>query len=62
MKRITNAFNVEEPTFTDIDDLISSVDIDGDGHITEEEFNELVGDIVNIIREEIQFDKLAKRA
>lgn len=41
---------------------MSSVDIDGDGRITEEEFDELVGDIINIIREEIQFNKLAKRS
>lgn len=62
MKRITGAFNVEEPSYSDIDDLVSAVDIDGDGRITEEEFNELVRDIVNIIREEIQFEKLKKNA
>lgn len=61
MRRITGAFNVEDPTFTDIDELMTAIDIDGDGRITEDEFNQLVGDIINIIREEIQFDKLTKK-
>ena len=30
MKRITGAFNVEQQTLTDIDDLIQAIDIDGD--------------------------------
>lgn len=62
MQRITSAFNVENPTFTDIDDLMAAVDMDGDGRITEEEFNELVGDIISILREEIQFSKLGADA
>jgi hypothetical protein len=36
MKRITGAFNVEDPSLTDIDELMGAVDIDGDGRITEE--------------------------
>jgi Ca2+-binding EF-hand superfamily protein len=39
MKRITAAFNVEDPSIADIDDLICAVDANGDGKITEEEFN-----------------------
>lgn len=61
MKRITAAFNVEDPSLTDIDELMGAVDIDGDGRITEEEFDELVGDIINIIREEVQFERISRK-
>ena len=61
MKRITGAFNVEDPSLTDIDELMGAVDIDGDGRITEEQFDELVGDIINIIREEVQFERISRQ-
>jgi hypothetical protein len=28
------AFHVEEPTFTDIDNLVAALDVNGDGKIT----------------------------
>ena len=61
MKRITGAFNVEDPSLADIDELMGAVDIDGDGRITQEEFDELVGDIINIIREEVQFERINRK-
>lgn len=29
------AFNVEEPTFADIDNLVAAIDTNGDGRITQ---------------------------
>jgi Ca2+-binding EF-hand superfamily protein len=45
------AFNVEEPTFTDIDNLMAALDTNGDGRITQTEFEELIIQIVEIIKE-----------
>jgi Ca2+-binding EF-hand superfamily protein len=45
------AFNVEEPTFTDIDNLVAALDTNGDGRITQTEFEELIIQIVEIIKE-----------
>ncbi len=42
IKRIAMAFNVEEPSFTDIDNLAKALDVNGDGKITREEFDELI--------------------
>lgn len=38
IKRLTNAFHVEEPSFSDIDNLSRALDVNGDGKITKEEF------------------------
>ena len=35
IRRIAMAFNVEEPTFTDIDNLVAAIDTNGDGRITQ---------------------------
>lgn len=54
IRRIAMAFHVEEPTFTDIDNLVSALDVNGDGKITQAEFEELIVQIVEIIKEERQ--------
>ena len=46
------AFNVEEPTFAEIDTLAAALDTNGDGRITLLEFEELIQQIVEIIKEE----------
>jgi Ca2+-binding EF-hand superfamily protein len=38
IRRIAMAFNVEEPSFTDIDNLVAAIDTNGDGRITQLEF------------------------
>lgn len=45
------AFNVEEPTFSDIDNLVAAIDTNGDGRITQAEFEQLIVQIVEIIKE-----------
>jgi len=35
MKRITSAFHVEEPTISDINDIMAIIDGNGDGRITD---------------------------
>jgi calmodulin len=52
IRRIAMAFNVEEPSFTDIDNLVGAIDTNGDGRITLTEFEELIHQIVDIIKEE----------
>jgi predicted RNA-binding protein associated with RNAse of E/G family len=46
------AFNVEEPSFTDIDNLVAAIDTNGDGRISHEEFEQVIRQIVEIIKEE----------
>jgi len=48
------AFHVEEPSFGDIDNLANAIDENGDGKITMQEFDALIVQIVEIIREERQ--------
>jgi Ca2+-binding EF-hand superfamily protein len=54
IKRIAMAFHVEEPTFTDIDNLVTALDENGDGKIAKAEFDKLIIQIVEIIKEERQ--------
>ena len=52
IKRMAMAFHVEEPSFADIDNLVQALDENGDGKITMDEFDALIGQIVEIIKEE----------
>jgi Ca2+-binding EF-hand superfamily protein len=52
IKRLAAAFHVEEPSFSDIDRLSKALDVNGDGKITREEFEQLILEIVEIIKEE----------
>lgn len=54
IKRLAMAFHVEQPTFTDIDNLVQALDENGDGKIHKTEFDKLIAQIVEIIREEKQ--------
>ncbi len=57
VRRIADAFHVEEPTFTDIDNLVNALDVNGDGKITQAEFETLIQEIVVIISEVRQSSK-----
>ena len=50
LKRIASAFYVEEPSFAEIDNVVQALDVNGDGKITREEFEQLIVQIVEIIR------------
>ena len=52
LRRLTDAFNVEEPSEEDINDILKELDANGDGKISQTEFEDLVREVVKIIDEE----------
>ena len=52
LRRLTDAFNVEEPSEEDINDILKELDANGDGKISQMEFEDLVKEVVKIIDEE----------
>jgi Ca2+-binding EF-hand superfamily protein len=52
LKRIASAFHVEEPSFAEIDNVVQALDVNGDGKITRDEFEQLIHEIIEIIKEE----------
>lgn len=52
LKRLTDAFDVEEPSEEDINDILKELDANGDGKISQGEFEALVIDVVKLIEEE----------
>ncbi len=42
LRRLTDAFNVEEPSEEDINDILKELDANGDGKISQTEFEDLV--------------------
>lgn len=52
LKRLTDAFNVEEPSEEDINDILKELDANGDGKISQTEFEALIVDVVKIMEEE----------
>lgn len=52
LKRLTDAFDVEEPSEDDINDILKELDANGDGKISQGEFQALVIDVVKLIEEE----------
>ena len=55
LRRLTDAFNVEEPSEEDINDILKELDVNGDGKISQSEFEDLVKEVVKIIDEERSF-------
>ncbi len=55
LRRLTDAFNVEEPSEEDINDILKELDVNGDGKISQSEFEDLVTEVVKIIDEERSF-------
>lgn len=52
LKNLTDAFNVEEPSEEDINDILKELDVNGDGKISKEQFEQLITDVINIMEEE----------
>ena len=52
LKRLTDAFKVEEPSEEDINDILKELDANGDGKISQSEFEALIVDVVKIMDEE----------
>ena len=52
LRRLTDAFNVEEPSEEDINEILRYLDANGDGKISQTEFEDLVKEVVKIIDEE----------
>ena len=52
LKRLTDSFDVEEPNDDDINVILNELDTNGDGRISQSEFEALVVDVVKIIEEE----------
>ena len=52
LRRLTDAFNVEQPSEDDINDILKELDVNGDGKISQTEFEDLVKEVVKIIDEE----------
>jgi Ca2+-binding EF-hand superfamily protein len=52
LRRLTDAFNVEEPSEEDINEILKYLDANGDGKISQTEFEDLVKEVVKIIDEE----------
>jgi Ca2+-binding EF-hand superfamily protein len=52
LKRLTDSFDVEEPNDDDINVILNELDTNGDGRISQTEFEALVVDVVKIIEEE----------
>ncbi len=51
-KSLMSLFNVEEPSYDDIEDILKLLDTSGDGKISRSEFDTLIEDIIIIIKEE----------
>lgn len=52
LKRLTDAFNVEQPSEEDVNDILKELDANGDGKISQFEFESLIIEVVKIIEEE----------
>ena len=52
LKRLTNSFDVEDPSEEDITFILNELDSNGDGRISQGEFEALVVDVVQLIEEE----------
>lgn len=52
MKRLTGAFNVEEPSEEEINDILRDLDANGDGKVSMGEFETLVEEVISIIEEQ----------
>ena len=57
LRRLTDAFNVEEPSQEDINDILKELDVNGDGKISQLEFEALVVEVVKIIEEQKELKK-----
>ena len=49
LKRLTDAFDVEEPSDDDINEILKELDANGDGKISQTQFEALVVEVVKII-------------
>ena len=49
LKRLTDAFDVEEPSDDDINEILKELDANGDGKISQTQFQALVVEVVKII-------------
>jgi Ca2+-binding EF-hand superfamily protein len=52
LKTLTDAFDVEEPSDDDVNDILKELDDNGDGKISQVEFEDLIVEVVKIIEEE----------
>lgn len=52
LTRLTDAFDVEEPSDDDVNEILKELDANGDGKISQQEFEALVVDVVKLIEED----------
>lgn len=55
LKRLTDTFHVEEPSDDEINDLLKELDVNGDGRVSQAEFESLIEEVICLIEEEKQF-------
>ena len=58
MKKITEAFNVDDPTEDDVAFILKELDTNGDGKISRDEFQVLIEEVADLIKEEQESQKL----
>jgi Ca2+-binding EF-hand superfamily protein len=58
LRRLTDAFGVEEPNEDDINEILRELDANGDGRISQVEFENLIIQVVTILEEEKKAPKL----
>ena len=51
LRKLTDSFHVERPSPSDIDFIFKELDVNGDGKISQKEFDTLVIEVVNILGE-----------
>ena len=54
LQKVTCIFNVEDPSESDIDAVMKELDFNGDGKISQEEFEFIKKLVIKIAREELE--------
>ena len=52
LRKLTDSFHVEHPNDEDITEIFKELDVNGDRRISQTEFQALINDVVEIIKEE----------
>ena len=52
LRKLTDSFHVEHPSDDEINDIFKDLDVNGDGRISQIEFQALIDEVVKIIKEE----------
>jgi Ca2+-binding EF-hand superfamily protein len=49
LRRLTDTFHVEEPSDDEINDLLKELNVNGDGRVSQAEFESLIEEVISLI-------------